>query len=173
MGGFFCLNFNQRSLLYNIMKNTDELYIVYFSLSVDKKVDYKTIIKSSSIEDSKSTLRKKISKDYMVFELSNVRSYLINKNNYRGRKLSDKQIDLLNRVSYPNTKNKLYKFKKDNWFKTTLSKSRNHNGTFKKGFTPWNKNLKIEIGKRDKKGKFVKGNKSLIVGSKDSNEKET
>ena len=54
-----------------------------------------------------------------------------------------------------------------------LSKSRNHNGTFKKGFTPWNKNLKIEIGKRDKKGKFVKGNKSLIVGSKDNNEEET
>lgn len=119
------------------------LYIVYFTLSVRNKIDYKSIIKAGSPENCKEILRKKIDRDFVLYELSNIRCFKINPYNYKGRRLSDKQIDILIDVSYPNTKHKLFKFKKDAWFKS-VGKNRNNDGTFKKGFIPWNKNLKLK-----------------------------
>ncbi len=120
------------------------LYIVYFTLSVRNKIDYKSVIKGNSTNHCKDILRKKIDRDFLLYELSNVRCFKINPFNYKGRRLSDKQIDILLDIAYPNTKHKLFKFKKDAWFKN-IGKNRNDNGTFKKGFTPWNKNLKLKV----------------------------
>jgi len=120
------------------------LYIVYFTLFVRNKIEYKSIIRADSADDCKSILRKKIKRDFILYEISNVRCFKINSENYKGRRLSDKQINILMDVSYPNTKHKLFKFKKDAWFKNS-SKNRNENGTFKKGFIPWNKDLKLKI----------------------------
>lgn len=164
------------------MKVNKDLYVVYYTLALDKSYNYKSIIKGESDKEAKLILSKKIGREFIVYELKNIRSFKINKDNYKGRKLSDKQIDILEKISYPNGKHKLYKFKKDQWFKYE-NKRRNKNGTFKKGFTPWNKNLKLKIIKknsfghfcksRDDSGKFLNGASPIVVGSKNQNEEST
>tara|TARA_Y100001938_G_C8101556_1_gene442181 strand:+ start:16245 stop:16811 length:567 start_codon:yes stop_codon:yes gene_type:complete len=186
MGSFFfekILDFLDKILYYIIVKIKKDLYVVYYTLILDKTFNYKSIIKGSSEAEVKTTLSSKIGREFIVYELKNIRVYLINRNNYKGRKLSDKQIDILEKISYPNGKHKLYKFQKDQWFKSD-NRRRNKNGTFKKGFTPWNKDLKLKIIKknssghfcksRDDSGKFLDGTKPLIVGSKNKikNEEE-
>jgi hypothetical protein len=160
-----------------------KLFIVYFNLQIDEDCKYKTLIKSFSKDDAKKILYKRIDKEFIFFKLSYVRVYQINPNNYRGKKLSDKQFDLLNKIAYPNSSHRLFKFKQDDWFKPKPSKNRNKNGTFKKGFTPWNKNLKLKFFNKNKKGffssarddsgKLLKGSKPTIVGAKEENEKKT
>ena len=103
----------------------------------------------------------------MFFNIKNVRVYKINLDNYKGRKLSDAQIDILENVSYPNGKHKLYKFNTKDWFKPNNCKSRDKVGRFKSGSTPWNKNLHLKIIK-DGNSK-----KTIVVGTKKQNEKKT
>jgi hypothetical protein len=157
-------------------KDHHNLYILYYTLCLDEEFDYKSIIKSESKEGSKKILFSKLSRDFLIFEVKNIKSYKLNPNFYKGKRLSDKELEILNRVSYPNTKHKLYKFEKNQWFKSKSSKNRNKNGRFKKGFVPWNKDLKMQflnkkedgkfISSRDSKGRLKSGYKSVIIGNK-------
>jgi len=170
MGSFFfekILDFLDKILYYIIVKIKKDLYVVYYTLILDKTFNYKSIIKGSSEAEVKTTLSSKIGREFIVYELKNIRVYLINRNNYKGRKLSDKQIDILEKISYPNGKHKLYKFQKDQWFKSD-NRRRNKNGIIKK-------NSSGHFCKsRDDSGKFLDGTKPLIVGSKNKikNEEE-
>ena len=100
----------------------------------------------------------------------------LNKSKYKGKVISDKQWELLKKISYPNTRHILSKLPKQSWFRKQKSKNRNEDGTFKIGNTPWNKNFKIKFFKknekgnfikpRDSNGRFTKGYKSVLIGAK-------
>jgi hypothetical protein len=153
-------------------------FIVYYTLSIkiQEDEDYKSIILANNKEHCKEVLLKKLNRDFILCEICNIKSYLINKKNYRGRRLSDKEWDTIISLGYPNGRGRLFKFKKTDSFKHKTTKNRDVEGKFKKGFTPWNKNLKLQIIKkdsngkfacaRDSKGRFSKGNEPIVVGAK-------
>lgn len=153
-------------------------FLVYYTLILKFKSsqDLKSVIMARSSKEAKEILFNKIKRDYLAFEIKGIKPFLIRKNNYRGKRLSDKEWDTLLKVSYPNSKHKLYKFNKDARAKKIVSPHRDEFGRWSKGHTPWNKNLKLQIisqtkdGKfksaRDIKGKFTDGNKPIIVGAK-------
>jgi hypothetical protein len=153
-------------------------FLVYYTLLLkfEPPQDLKSVILAKSSLEAKGILLKKITRDYLTCELKNIQSFVVRKNNYKGKRLSDKEWDSLFKVGYPNSRHKLYKFSKDARSKKQKSPHRDEHGRFSVGNTPWNKNLKIQIIKQNKKGKFVsardnkgkfsKGNKPIVVGSK-------
>jgi len=153
------------------------LFIVYYTIYVDKSRDYKTFIKSKDRDSAKDVFTKKIKKDCKGLLIKNLRIVKVNRSKYRGVSISDKQWESLKKISYPNSKHVLSKLPKDCWFRRPVSKNRNADGTFKMGNTPWNKNFKIKFIKKNKKGcfsrprdgmgRFRKGCKCLMVGVKD------
>ena len=159
------------------MKNfKDYLFIVYFSVTIEKKRHYKSIINSKSGNEAKEIFLKKIKRDLRGFLITDLRVQKIKKSKYKGKSITDRQWDVLQNLSYPNTRHKLSKIPKNQWFKPIKYKRRNTNGTFKKGFVPWNKGLRIRIFKKDCEGRFVscrdelgrfqEGIKTATVGSK-------
>jgi len=155
---------------------SDSIFIIYFKLKVFRWEKYKTLIKSNEKNRAKETLLIKINKEFPIYELKNIRIYELYKSNYKGKRFSDKEWDILLKLSYPNHKGKLFKFKVNDEFGIKNYSKRNKNGTFKKGFSPWNKNLKLQMTKKDESGKFdtprssdgkfKKGVKPNVIGSK-------
>jgi hypothetical protein len=142
-------------------KDKDYLFIIYFSVTIDKKRFYKSLINTDSKSKSKEIFLKKIKKDLKGFLIKNIRIETIKKSKYRGRKITDKQWERLLGLSYPNTRHKLSKIPKNQWFKPKKHKRRNFNGTFKKGFVPWNKGLKLKVFKKDENGRFISSRDTL------------
>jgi len=152
------------------------LFVVYFSVIIEKERFYKSIISTENKEEARVLFQKKIKKDLKGFTINNIRVIKINRKKYKGKSLSDKEWETLKSISYPNTRHKLLRLKKDAWFKKQPFKFRNLNGTFKKGFTPWNKNLKMRMVKkdnnglfsqaRDNQGRFLNGVKPITIGVK-------
>tara|TARA_B100000085_G_C18563585_1_gene520596 strand:+ start:5039 stop:5563 length:525 start_codon:yes stop_codon:yes gene_type:complete len=142
-------------------KGKDYLFIVYFSVTIDKKRFYKSIINTESKSEVKDIFLKKIKKDLKGFLIRDIRVQIIKKSKYRGRKITDKQWERLLELSYPNTRHKLSKIPKNQWFKPKKHKRRNVDGTFKKGFVPWNKGLKLKVFKKDENGRFISSRDTL------------
>tara|TARA_R110002167_G_scaffold208430_1_gene412427 strand:+ start:12 stop:530 length:519 start_codon:yes stop_codon:yes gene_type:complete len=136
-------------------KDKDYLFIVYFSVTIDKKRSYKSLINTDSKSEVKGIFFKKIKKDLKGFLIKDIRIETIKKSKYRGRKITDKQWERLLELSYPNTRHKLSKIPKNHWFKPKECRRRNFDGTFKKGFVPWNKGLKLKVFKKDENGRFI------------------
>ena len=152
------------------------LFIVYYTIYIEKPRYYKTFIANENKTGAKDIFLKKIKKDLKGITIKNIRVIKINKSNYKGSSLSDKQWELLKKTSYPNSRHKLSKIPKNAWFKKEKSRNRNNNGTFKKGNTPWNKGFKINFIKKDKMGlftkardsggKFIQGSRPIMIGAK-------
>jgi hypothetical protein len=155
-------------------------FLVYYNLSVKIKEsqDLKSVVLAESREESKEILIKKLRRDYLLCEINNIRSYLIRKNNYKGKRLSDKEWDAIIKSAFPNSIHKLYKFDKNAVAQKAKSRHRDEMGRFSEGNTPWNKNLKVQfVSKtedgqfkppRDEGGKFTEGNKPVVIGAKPS-----
>ncbi len=159
------------------------LFIVYFSVTIERERFYKSILGTETRGEAKELFLKKINKDLKGFSVNNVKVIKINKEKYKGKKLSDKEWESLKSLSYPNTRHRLLRLKKDAWFKKQKFKYRNLNGTFKKGFTPWNKNLKLKMVNKDRNGlfsqardglgRFLDGVKPITIGAKYEEPKKT
>tara|TARA_Y100000361_G_C11159106_1_gene346017 strand:- start:1067 stop:1585 length:519 start_codon:yes stop_codon:yes gene_type:complete len=159
-------------------KQETQPFIVYYTLSikVEKDTKFKSIVLAKDKEEAKAILLNKLDRDFILYEVRNIKCFLIRKNNYKGKRLSDKEWDTIISMGYPNGKHKLYKFAQNDSLKQNSSKNRDKEGRFKKGFTPWNKNLKLQIVKKDSNGKFspardskgriLNGSKPVIVGAK-------
>lgn len=133
----------------------DYLFIVYFSVIIDEKRFYKAILNTTTSKEAKDIFFKKIKKDLRGFLIKDVKVVKIKKCRYRGREITDEQWSILQSISYPNSRHKLKKIPKNQWFRPQKYKKRNPNGTFKKGFVPWNKNLKLKLYRKDENGKFI------------------
>lgn len=134
----------------------DYLFIVYFSVLIEQERKYKSIIRAKDKEEAKTLFEKKIKRDLKGFKIKNIKTYKLNKKKYRGKPITDKQWEKLQLISYPNTRHKLKKIPKKQWFKPIEYPKRNLDGTFKEGFVPWNKGLKLKIFLKDSSGKFIK-----------------
>ena len=153
-------------------------YILLLKFEADQEL--KSVILAHSSKEAKEILFKKIRRDYLACEVKRIQAFVVRKNNYKGKRLSDKEWDTLLKVAYPNTRHKLYKFSKDARPKKLINPHRDELGRFSEGNTPWNKNLKVQVisktkdGKfksaRDSGGKFKKGYKPVIVGAKPVND---
>lgn len=130
------------------------IYLVYFDIEMNGKAGFKTFIRSENKTNAKLIFQEKIKRDFKKIKCSNIRIYKIQKKSYRGRYIDDINWDWIDKYSYPNNRHKLIKIKKNSWFRKKRFNNRNPNGTFKKGFTPWNKGLKISFYKKNVKGKF-------------------
>lgn len=159
------------------MHFTDKfLFIVYYTLYLDKPRFYKSFICSVDKSEAKNIFLVKIRRDLKNIDVRNIRCIKMNKSKYKGSSISDKEWEYLKKVSYPNKSHKMQRFHKDSWFKKKTYKNRNSNGTFKTGNVPWNKDFKILITKKNSKGRFVqardslgrfkKGNQPILIGSK-------
>ena len=134
----------------------DFLFVAYFSVLIDRERQYKSIINAKNRKEAKNIFLKKIKKDLKGFKIKNVKVFPLKKLKYRGKLITDKQWDKLQALSYPNKRHKLRKIPKNQWFKPLNYPSRNLDGTFKNGFIPWNKGLKLKIFRKDDFGKFIK-----------------
>lgn len=151
-----------------------KFFVIYFNLHLTRKARYKVFINQKNKSLALGAFFKKMGRDYKGFTHSNIAIYEINPSRYKGQQLSDKQIDKLIYLSYPNTKHKLRLFPPKIWFKKIQSKNRDTKGRFKKGSVPWNKNLKIKFYRknedglfkkcRDKLGRFKSGIKPITYG---------
>ena len=153
-------------------------FLVYYILVLKFQSDqeFKSVILAKSAIEAKEILLKKIRRDYLACEVKRIQAFVVRKNNYKGRRLSDKEWDTLLKIGYPNSRHRLYKFSKDARPQKTPNPHRDENGKWSKGNTPWNKNLKVQMisktedGKfksaRDSKGQFTKGITPVIVGAK-------
>tara|TARA_R110000824_G_scaffold339752_3_gene526273 strand:- start:974 stop:1528 length:555 start_codon:yes stop_codon:yes gene_type:complete len=170
-------NCSQKSFRRKV-HNKAQPFIVYYVLMLKFEPDQelKSIILACSEKEAKEILFKKIRRDYLACEVKKIQAFIVRKNSYKGKRLSDKEWDNLLKLAYPNTRHKLYKFNKDARSKKITSPHRDESGRFLEGNTPWNKNLKVQIvlknkdGKfkssRDSKGKFKKGYRPIVVGAK-------
>ena len=136
------------------MPNAKKIFVLYFDLHINKKIKRKVFLNGENTNQALEFFLKKIKRDYKGLDISRIRIHQIGKK-YNGKIITDKQWDRLLYLSYPNTKHKLRLFPTKMWFKPQASKNRNANGRFKKGNTPWNKNLKIKFFSKDEKGKFI------------------
>jgi hypothetical protein len=158
-GGFFVDN--NSFACYNIsMPMPKKIFVLYFDLHINKKIKRKVFLNGENVNQALEFFLKKIKRDYKGLDISRIKTHKINKK-YNGKIITDKQWDRLLYLSYPNTKHKLRLFPTKMWFKPRPTKNRNANGKFKKGNTPWNKNLKIKFSSKDKKGKFIRCRDSL------------
>ena len=157
------------------------LFIVYYTIYIEKPRYYKTFIQQENELDAKNTFIKKIKRDFKGITINNIRVVKLNRLKYRGSSLSDKQWESLKKISYPNSRHKLSNIPKNAWFPKQKFRNRNQDGTFKKGNIPWNKNLKINFIKkdsmglftkaRDSKGRFIHGSQPIMIGAKHENPK--
>ena len=153
-------------------------FLVYYILVLKFQSDqeFKSVILAKSAIEAKEILLKKIRRDYLACEVKRIQAFVVRKNNYKGRRLSDKEWDTLLKIGYPNSRHRLYKFSKDARPKKAASPHRDESGKWSKGNIPWNKNLKVQIIKqtpngkfqsaRDPNGQFTKGNKPIVIGAK-------
>ena len=130
-------------------------FLVYYVLLLKYKEPQKlkSVILARSSTEAKEILFKKLTRDYLAFEVKGINAFVVRKSNYKGKRLSDKEWDNLFKVGYPNGKHRLYKFSKDARPKKTLSPHRDELGRFSEGNTPWNKNLKLQVIKKNKEGR--------------------
>ena len=152
------------------------IFLVYFDIELNGKAGFKTFIESKDKNSAKNLFEIKIKRDLKKINYSNIRIYQIKRRSYKGRYINDIHWEYIKKNAYPNSRHRLLKIKKTSWFKQTKFNKRNLNGTFKKGFTPWNKGLKMSFYKqsfggkfekpRNKKGFFKKGVKYKIIGCK-------
>lgn len=173
---------NRTSKSYrNKVYETPQPFLVYYTLLLHYKEeeDLKSVILAKSAEEAKGILFKKIKRDYLVCEIKSAQAFVVRKNSYKGKRISDKEWDSLINLAYPNGKHKLYKYNKDFKAKKKSNPHRDDMGRFSEGNVPWNKNLKVKMisnsknGKfksaRDLKGKFKKGIKPVVIGAKEIN----
>ena len=152
-------------------------FLVYYPLMLkfEPNQELKSVILACSSKEAKEILFKKITRDYLACEVKGIQAYVVRKNNYKGKRLSDKEWDSLFNIGNPNGKHRLYKFSKDARPKKAASPHRDESGKWSKGNIPWNKNLKVQIIKqtpngkfqsaRDPNGQFTKGNKPIVIGA--------
>ena len=77
------------------------LFIVYYTIYIEKPRYYKTFIQQENELDAKNTFIKKIKRDFKGITINNIRVVKLNRLKYRGSSLSDKQWESLKKYPTP------------------------------------------------------------------------